>query len=507
MALYRRHFGFDEKNHLSMNRRTTELRQQVYLQLRNAIDAGTFAPGARLPASREHARVLGVSRNTVLWALERLAAEGYLVARVGDGTYVSEHTAGVPRAPRGGVAAHQLLSQRGRLIAETGLRWNPLAIAPLPFRIGQPALAEFPFALWQRLERQTTPAQRIACAGYQDPAGHPPLRAAIAQWLLVSRGIRCDAAQVVITAGSQQALDLISRLLLDPGDEVLVEDPGYPGIRANLVAHGVLARPVPVDDEGLCIAHGAARWPHARLAVVTPTHQFPLGVRMSLARRTALLDWARAQRAWIVEDDYDGEFQYGPQRIPALCSMAHDARVLYVGTFSKSLGAGLRQGFVVLPDALVDAFARARALSDRHSPGATQDVLARFIEGGHLLRHLRRMRELYRVRQASMIHDLARASGGALTLAPSLQGMHIAHEVGARIDDTVLSARASAAGVQLAPISHYCIEAKRRGWLFGYAGYDEAALRRAARALFSGTAGSTAAQAGSDCAPARLRTS
>ena len=466
-----------------MTQRTTELRQQVYLQLRGAIDAGTFAPGARLPASREHARLLGVSRNTVLWALERLRAEGYVVARVGDGSYVSERTPAAPRAARAGVTSHQLLSQRGRLIAETGLRWNPSTTAPLPFRIGQPALDQFPFALWQRLERQTTNTMRIACAGYHDPAGHPPLRAAIAQWLLVSRGIRCDAAQVVITAGSQQALDLISRLLLDPGDEVLVEDPGYPGIRANLLAHGVLARPVPVDDEGLCIAHGAARWPQARLAVVTPTHQFPLGVRMSLARRSALLAWAQAQRAWIVEDDYDGEFQYGPQRIPALCSMAHDARVLYVGTFSKSLGAGLRQGFVVLPDALVDAFARARALSDRHSPGATQDVLARFIADGHLLRHLRRMRELYRARQASLIHALARASHGALTLVPSLQGMHLAHEVGARVDDLRLSDRAGEAGVQLAPISRYCIEATRRGWLFGYAGYDEAALGRAARVL------------------------
>jgi len=461
-----------------------EKRQQLYLGLREAIANGTFAPGSRMPPSRDHARALGVSRNTVLWALERLQAEGYVVARVGDGTYVSERAGAVPRAARAGLAAQQLLSQRGRLIAETGLRWNPSLTPPLPFRIGQPALAEFPFALWQRLERQTTSAQRIACAGYLDPAGHAPLRSAIAQWLLVSRGIRCAAEQVVITAGSQQALDLIARLLLDVGDEVIVEDPGYPGIRANLVAHGVLARPVPVDDEGLCIAHGAARWPNAKLAVVTPTHQFPLGVRMSLARRTALLDWARAQRAWIVEDDYDGEFQYGPQRIPALCSMAHDARVLYVGTFSKSLGAGLRQGFVVLPDALVDAFARARALSDRHSPGATQDVLARFIADGHLLRHLRRMRELYRARQAATVHHVARASGGALTLSPSLQGMHLALEVtNERHDDTALADCAAAAGVQLAPLSRYCIEAKRRGWLFGYAGYDEAALARAARAL------------------------
>jgi GntR family transcriptional regulator / MocR family aminotransferase len=467
----------------SATRAPALLRQQVYLRLREAIEAGTFAPGARLPASREHARVLGVARNTVLWAAERLQAEGYLVARVGDGTYVAERSAPVRGKAGGGVTAQQLLSQRGRLIAETGLRWDPPNLPPLPFRTGQPALDTFPFALWQRLERQTPAAQRVACAGYHDPAGHPPLRAAIAQWLLVSRGIRCDAAQVLITAGSQQALDLIARLLLDVGDEVLVEDPGYPGIRASLLGHGALVRPVPVDDEGLCIAHGAARWPRARLAVVTPTHQFPLGVRLSLARRSALLDWARVQRAWIVEDDYDGEFQYGAQRIPALCSMAHDARVLYVGSFSKSLGAGLRLGFVVLPEVLVEPFTRARAMSDRHSPGAAQDVLARFIADGHLLRHLRRMRELYRARQASMIHSLARATHGAITLVPSLQGMHLAFETDGRTRDTALAERAAQAGVQLAPISRYCIEAKRNGWLFGYAGYSEAALGTAARAL------------------------
>src|SRR6185295_12288170 len=195
--------------------------------------------------------------------------------------------------------------------------------------------------------------------------------------------IRCDAAQVLVTSGSQQAIDLIGRLLLDPGDEVMVEDPGYPGIRASLLGHGALVRPVPVDAEGLCIAQGAARWPKARMVVVTPSHQFPLGVRMSLARRLALLDWARSQRAWLVEDDYDGEFQYGTHRIPALCSLPHDERVIYVGTFSKTLHPGLRLVFIVLPPALVDAFACAKALSDRHSPGAEQDVLARFIAEGH----------------------------------------------------------------------------------------------------------------------------
>ncbi|MGY4826986.1 MocR-like pyridoxine biosynthesis transcription factor PdxR [Sphaerotilaceae bacterium SBD11-9] len=463
------------------------LRQQVYLRLRTAIEQGTFAPGSKLPPSREHAQVLGVARNTVLWALERLQAEGYVVARVGDGSYVAPDVAGLgvparrkasaPLQPAGG------LSQRGRLIAETALRWRPPSSAITAYRIGTPAVDAFPFELWSRLERALPARVRQHTAQYLSAAGHPPLREAIAQWLLVSRGIRCEPAQVVVTSGSQQAIDLVARLLLDPGEQVLVEDPGYLGIRACLVSHGVEACPVPVDAQGLAIAQGAARWPDARMAVVTPTHQFPLGVHMGLTRRLELLEWARAKRSWVVEDDYDGEFQYGAHRIPALCSLPGSERVLYVGTFSKTLHPGLRLGFIVLPTALVDAFASAKGLSDRHSPGAAQEVLARFIAEGHLLRHLRRMRELYQERQAVMIESLRKASGGALCLQPAAQGMHLVHELGERADDNRLSQRAAELGVYLAPLSLYCVEARRRGWLFGYAGFDEAGLRHAARTL------------------------
>ncbi|MEK8033636.1 PLP-dependent aminotransferase family protein [Ideonella sp. DXS29W] len=459
------------------------LRLQVYRQLRSAIEHGNLPPGARLPPTREQASLLGVSRNTVLWAMERLRAEGYVVAHVGRGSFVAEGF-GPPVAWRRAVRAMApVLSRRGQAIADIALRWLPPTQAAKPFRIGAPEVQTFPYAVWDRLSRQVSASERQSLAQYLDPAGWPPLREAIAQWLWASRGLRCDAAQVLVCSGSQQALDLIGRLLLDPGDEVMVEDPGYPGIRAALMGQGAQTRPVPLDDEGLDIDQGAERWPRARLVVATPGCQFPTGVRMSLARRLALMIWAHRHDGWVVEDDYDGEFQYGAHRLPAMASLLQADRVLYVGTFSKALHPGLRLGFIVLPVSLVPAFAMARAVVDRHAPGDTQAVLARFIAEGHLLRHLNRMRDLYPARQARLRRLLAELSDGALQLHAQHHGLHLLHEVRAGSADHQVSARAMEAGVMLPPLSRYAIETQRRGRLFGYAGYDDTSLRRAAEAV------------------------
>lgn len=463
-------------------RRGATLRQRVYEQLRSAIQQGQLPAGTRLPPSREHAASLGVARNTVLWALQRLQAEGYLEARVGDGTYVAQ--AAVGAASTALVPAPRGLSARGQRLADTGMGTRVPRESARPFRIGAPEVESFPFALWERLARQSSARERSAQAQYLDPAGDPALRQAIALWLWSSRGIRCEAAQVVVCSGSQQGIDLIARLLLDEGDEVLVEDPGYTGIRANLIGHGAVVCPVALDAQGLCIEAAAQQWPQARMAVVTPTHQFPTGVCMGLARRQALLQWARTHDAWVVEDDYDGEFQYREaQRVSALCSLPGSERVLHVGTFSKTLHPGLRLGFVVVPQALVDAFATARAVTDRHAPGEAQAVLARFIAQGHLLRHLRRMKELYQERQRVLRAAVAEATQGDWQLPPSDRGLHLLHEIAPGADDETLSRQAQAAGLLLWPLSRYAMLSPRRGWLLGYAGYDAARIRAGAAVL------------------------
>jgi len=365
----------------------TGLQQQIYAGIRRAILDGVLPPGTRLPSSRTLAADLGVSRTTTVLALDQLIAEGYVAGRRGSGTFVTrELPEDLPhfrsRIPRSRSGPAPTLSKRGTALTRITPPSRRVAVAPpRPFRLGTPALDLFPTAHWARLVGRRLRSRTAAGLDYGDVAGLPALREAIAGHVQAARGTRCGPDQVHVVAGAQRGLELICRLLLDPGDEAWVEEPGYPGAWSALASAGARPQPVLVDDEGL--DPEAARRP-ARLIVVTPSHQFPLGVPMSLPRRLALLERARTDGAWIVEDDYDAEFRHGARAVPCLHGLDADGRVIYLGSFSKSLFPALRLGFLVVPAALTEALRLARVGGADHAPPA--------LVSGHFERPLRRMR-------------------------------------------------------------------------------------------------------------------
>jgi GntR family transcriptional regulator/MocR family aminotransferase len=470
------------------------LHRQLYEGLREAILSGRLRPGARLPSTRTLAEDLGASRNTVLAAFGQLLAEGYVEGRVGAGTTVASTLPETllrahPEARRAERPGRRpRLSRRGALI---GTRAAVVRGAPAarPFRPGLPGLEFFPLELWARLVARRWRRVPRQLLDYGDPAGHAPLREAIAAYLREARAVRCEAEQVIVVTGAQQAVDLAARVLLDPGDMAWVEDPGYPGARGALVAAGIRLAPVPVDGEGLDVRRGARQAPGARLVYVTPSHQYPLGVTMSLHRRLALLQWASRSGAWILEDDYDSEYRYAGRPLAALQGLDTAGRVIYAGTFSKVLFPALRLGYLVVPAELVDAFVAARALADRHSPSVTQAALADFIEGGHFARHVRRTRALYAERQAALVRAVGRALRGLLEVTPAEAGMHLLGWLPAGVDDRAAARAALGHDVDAPPLSAFRVRPARRGerggLILGYAAYtpreiDDACVRLAA---------------------------
>jgi GntR family transcriptional regulator / MocR family aminotransferase len=469
----------------------TPLYRQLYDSLRRAILKGQLAPGTRLQSSRDMAAELKVSRNTVVNAYEQLLAEGYLEGQVGSGTYVSRAlpedllnvktpTRRCARA-RGGPPA---LSKRGRVIASFAASIPRMPDLVRPFQTGVPALDAFPFDTWSKLLARHWRRPASALLAYGEPQGHAPLRRAVASYLGLARAVRCAPEQVVITDGAQMAFDLAARVLLDPGDAAWVEEPGYPRARAALAAAGARLVHVPVDAEGLDVSAGAGLEPGARLVYVTPSHQFPLGMTMSLPRRLALLDWASRAGAWVVEDDYDSEYRYEGRPLASLQGLDTEGRVVYVGTFSKVLFPSLRLGYMVVPPALVDAFVAARAMSGRHSPSVEQAALTEFIEEGYFGRHVRRMRALSGERQAALIRALRREAGGLLEVEPSPAGMHLVAWLPEGLDDVEVSREALARGVEAPPMSAFYAGRPPRGGLeLGYAAFTEAQLRKGASQL------------------------
>lgn len=473
------------------------LYHQLYGALRAAILEGRLGPGTRLPSTRTLARDTSVSRNTVLLAYEQLLAEGYTVGKRGSGTYVAAelpdaHWAGAPgpRADPETIPPPELSEYGRRLVGEPGFRLpRPLvdrARVYFDFRYGEPAVGEFPQEIWRRLLVRQARAPTMRQLAYGPAVGGDALREAIAAYVRRARAVECTAAQVLVVNGSQQALDLTTRVLVDAGDRVVIEDPTYPGARNVFLAAGATLAPVPVDADGLdtgALPQGRRR---ARLAYVTPSHQFPAGGVLSLPRRLALLAWAREQDAYILEDDYDSEYRYDARPVESMQGLDTAGRVIYIGTFSKVLFPALRLGYLVLPSPLVDVFATAKWLTDRGSGTLEQDALAAFIADGHFERHVRRSRTHNAERRATLLEALAEHLGDRVEVTGANAGIHLLawfRTVPAG-EENALVQRAGEAGVGVYPIAPYFAQPPNRaGLLLGYAALPPSEIREGIKRL------------------------
>ncbi|HMA37163.1 MAG TPA: PLP-dependent aminotransferase family protein [Chloroflexia bacterium] len=474
------------------------LYRQLYERLRAHILAGQLAAGARLPSTRALASELGVSRTTTALAYEQLLLEGYVESRVGAGTRVAQ-VGPAPRVPGAGRAARPAptetpdpqtapLGRRGQLLANTPDAGEsaapPAGGRTRLFRVGQPDVAPFPYETWARLVARQARQSLPGVALYQPAQGYAPLRATIAAHIGITRGVHCAPEQILITAGAQGALDLVARVLLDPGDRAWVEDPGYVGARGALLGAGARLVEVPVDPEGLDVEAGRQLGRAARLAIVTPSHQFPTGVIMSLRRRLALLEWSREARAWIVEDDYDSEYRFSGRPLEALQGLDRAGRVLYIGTFSKVLFPSLRLGYLVAPAALVPGLIAARRFVDGHLPLLEQMALADFMAEGHFVRHLRKMRLLYLERRNALVDALRRELGDILDVAVPEAGMHLVAWLPAGMRAQAVAQRAAGLGMPLRSLAEFSPRPRERdGLLLGFASASPDELRAGVQTL------------------------
>lgn len=494
-------------NVLALDRASaTSLQDQIVAFFRDAVLRGALKPGARLPSSRQLAAELGVARITAVEAFDRLAAEGYFVTRRGVGLFVADtvtdaYLSGLPtrssRARKTAVtldaptlnrgthaqAAHDSRS-RGPAATPSRALETPTTDA-LPLATGVPALEEFPWRDWARISARVFRDRPAAALAYGDPQGLLELRSAIADYLGAARGIVCDPDQIVVVSGSQQGIDLTARVVASPGDAAWFEEPGYAAARAALTAARLRVVLVPADRDGIDVARGIADAPTARLAMVTPSYHYPLGGTLSLSRRRALLAWAHATGAWILEDDYYGEYRFAGRPQLPLYALDRHARVLYLGTFSKMLAPGLRIGFVVAPRPLVQRLTELKMATDRYTPGLMQLVLARFISEGRLAAHVRRMRTLYRERRAALLDALATYARDVLDVGePPDAGLHVAVRLTVDVDDVAVSRELRKQGIGAAPLSNYYAgAAKVCGFVLGFANTDGSAAASAVRAL------------------------
>jgi GntR family transcriptional regulator / MocR family aminotransferase len=455
----------------------TPLHQQLFLSLRQAILEGRLKPLMQLPSSRALAADLGISRNTVLTAYDQLTAEGYLESRVGAGSYVSDQLPDdlLQRQGQGPVSE---LHQRDVYLSKMAqpFRDKPLMeqYRGLPFSPGLPALDEFPFEDWARLLARHWRRPKREYLVDNPVGGAKILREAIANQLGQTRAVRCHADQVIILSGSQQAIHLVASAFAEPGDPIWMEEPGYPGIRDAIIAAGATPVSVPVDDEGFRLDRAKELAANARLACISPSHQYPLGQTMSLSRRLELLDWAKTEGRFILEDDYDSEYRYAGRPLSSLQGLDDDNRVLYVGTMSKVMFSGLRIGYMVVPEDLVDIFLALRRNIDSHSPSVPEAALADFITEGYLAGHIRRMRLLYEHRQKCLLDLLHEKLGDLIDVTPQESGMHLVGFLPAHIPDTQVQAAAHKQGMLVRALSGFYFQpTTQNGIILGFAGTSE----------------------------------
>lgn len=458
------------------NTNDTFIYREIYNRLRSGILTGQMKSGERLPSTRTLAARIGVSRNSVLAAMDQLTSEGFLESRAGSGTFVSESLTRLPPAVS---RLAGKLSRRGKLIETTAVSRQRLARGFVPFTPGLPDLNRLPMAQFGRILARQIRLLSPEAFSYGQAGGWQPLREAVALYLRMARGVVCDADQVLIVSGSQACLDLCARVLFDPGDTIGTEDPGYLGARGAFVSAGLRIAPLRVDEDGLVVSQ-LKRQRGVRGVYVTPSHQFPLGVTMSLARRLELVQLAEKQNFWIIEDDYDSEYRFHGKPLSALQGLDRTGRVIYTGTFSKVLFPGLRIGYIIVPHNTVAAFAQCHALAARHAPILEQAALAEFMKSGGFYRHVRQMRGLYKERQEILVNE-SRKIKGLLDVAPCEAGMQLVGWLTKSTRDGGRSfcAKAAQIGMDLAPVADYAIKPlDRTGFLLGYSGFTSAEIKR-----------------------------
>jgi GntR family transcriptional regulator / MocR family aminotransferase len=474
-------------------RREYPIYRQLYDWFRSAITEGRMRPGQRVPSTRRMAADLQISRLSVFNAYEQLQSEGYLETFAGSGTCVArtipDDTFDLVR-PRGRKRSEGMVAESG--LCRLSARAEALLKTPSeswlqnlgPFRVSLPALDQFPIDVWSKLVARHSRRLSRSVMAYGDAMGHLPFREAVAEYLGTFRDVRCDSSQILVTTGSQQALLISAQVLLNPNDQVLMEEPGYPGARLAFTAAGAELIPMHVDGEGMIVPEINRRGCHARIAYVTPSHQYPLGMTMSAARRMSLLQWAVRSDAFIIEDDYDSEYRFGSRPIASLQGMDPHGRVIYIGTFSKVLFPALRVGYMVVPKDLLRAFRATRDAGDIFTSTLYQAVLTDFIGEGHFARHIRRMRMLYMERRMALVSAIRSQMGGILDVLGAEAGMHLVALLPRGTHDVSVSKHAAQNGISAMPLSSCYLNAPKRGGLvLGYGGVNSRQIQDGIRKL------------------------